>query len=216
MWEFNLSTPVFLKFLQLSFQFLKGKCQSHASLKITFPFSIKVTGLAIPRGLYVYAEDKRLSTSHFIASFESLKKVTAKLSPALSQWSPSRFALLGLNPTASAVNCYTASNCSTIENLLLKNWHCTSFQTVHLVNSIFANDDVINIISPTYSRKKKRKFLRVVSRSLQDETATAQVETNDCCVNCKVSTCEESSSFIQWNQGASNSATWIHTRRRSA
>ena len=60
---------------------------------------------------------------------------------------------------------------------------------MHLVNSIFANDDVINIISPTYSRKKKRKFLRVVSRSLQDETATAQVETKDCCVNCKVSTC---------------------------
>ena len=120
-WEFNLSTPVFLKFLQLCFQFLKGKCQSHASLKITFPISIKVTGLAIPRGLYVYAEDKRLSTSHFIASFESLKKVTAKLSSALSQWSPSRFALLGLNSIASAVNCLSASNSSILENLLLKN-----------------------------------------------------------------------------------------------
>ena len=90
----------------------------HMFLRTSSP--IRVTGLGTPRTSY--AEAKFFSTSLFVASFESLKKVTAKVSSILSQGSPSSFASFGFTSSCflayvwlSSVNCLSASSSGTLE-----------------------------------------------------------------------------------------------------
>ena len=90
----------------------------HMFLRTSSP--IKVTGLATPRRSY--AKAKFFSTSLFVASFQSPKKVTAKVSSTFSQGSPSSFASFGFTSSCSlayvwlsSVNYLSASSSGTLE-----------------------------------------------------------------------------------------------------